>query len=231
MPFTQPSAELLENITVQFEKASDPSYAGRMENYMRNQFAFYGIPSPERKVLSSAIIAQNKAKIKTNWREVVELCWREPKRELQYFAQELAAKHVKSFEKEDIALIEMMITQKSWWDTVDFVASNLAGAYYRKFPEEIAPTVRRWMNSGNLWLCRTCLLFQLKYGLNTDTGLLFACIGELGSSRDFFIRKAIGWSLRQLSKTNPDLVIEFVNKHKLPELSRKEALKIISKSR
>ncbi len=231
MPFIQPSAELLENIIVQFEKVSDPSYAGRMQDYMRNQFVFYGIPSPERKMLSSAIILQNKAAFAKNWREVVELCWREPQRELQYFAQELAVKYVKSFEKEDIALIEMMITQKSWWDTVDFVASNLAGAYFRKFPEEIVPFIQRWMNSGNLWLCRTCLLFQLKYGLNTDTGLLFDCIGELSSSREFFIRKAIGWSLRQLSKTSPEMVVEFVNKHKLPELSRKEALKIINKSR
>lgn len=83
----------------------------------------------------------------------------------------------------------------------------------------------RWMNSDNMWLQRTCLLFQLKYKTSTDTQLLSSFIKPLSSSNEFFIRKAIGWALREYSKTDPDFVIQFTKENTLSGLSEREALK------
>jgi 3-methyladenine DNA glycosylase AlkD len=120
---------------------------------------------------------------------------------------------------------EYMITSKSWWDTVDFVAATLAGNYFRVFSHRILPVTGRWMKSGNIWLQRSCLLFQLKYRKETNTTLLTSFILPLAASREFFIAKAIGWALREYSKTDPGWVREFVKNHPLQTLSRKEALK------
>ena len=85
-----------------------------------------------------------------------------------------------------------------------------------------------WLHSGNLWLQRSCLIHQLRYNKTADRALLFNLCEQLAGHPDFFIRKAIGWSLRQYSKEYPDAVIDFVNKHELSPLSRKEALKVIA---
>ncbi len=109
----------------------------------------------------------------------------------------------------------------------------VVGGYFLKYQEMKEEYCKKWMQSGNMWLQRTVLLFQLKYKEKTDTALLSRAILELSSSKEFFIRKAIGWSLRQYSKTNPDFVSDLVekNKEKLSPLSRKEALKVINKKR
>jgi len=124
---------------------------------------------------------------------------------------------------------QFLIINKSWWDTVDYIASNLVGPYFRIYPEKIAPVTSHWMESRNMWLQRTCLLFQLKYRGDTDTGLLTGFIEQLKDSKEFFIRKAIGWSLREYSKTNPEFVISFVRNNHLSGLSEREALKWIQR--
>jgi 3-methyladenine DNA glycosylase AlkD len=108
------------------------------------------------------------------------------------------------------------------------VAPNIAGAIFRKRPERIADQIESWMNSGNLWLQRSCLLFQLRYRKDTDEALLFDLCKRLSVHKDFFIRKAIGWSLREYSKTNPAAVLDFANTHELSPLSYKEAVRLIS---
>jgi 3-methyladenine DNA glycosylase AlkD len=196
-----------------------------MQQYMRNQFQFYGIPSPERKLISKELFARHPEIFKTNWRNVVMDCWELPQREMQYVGQEWFYAQRRKFTADDILLIEQLILTKSWWDTVDFVSSNLAGAWFGKFPDDIPDRTRKWMDSGNIWLQRSAVLFQLKYGHKTNQDLLFGFIKELADSKEFFIRKAIGWSLRQLAKTNPQEVLDFVDKQPLSELSRREALK------
>lgn len=120
-----------------------------------------------------------------------------------------------------------MVTHKSWWDTVDFIAAKLMGEYFTKFPEQRAIYVKKWIDSNNIWLQRCALLFQLKYKENLDTALLGAVINSLLGSKEFFINKAIGWILREYSKTNPNWVMEFANKTALGNLSKKEALRWI----
>jgi 3-methyladenine DNA glycosylase AlkD len=127
-----------------------------------------------------------------------------------------------------LELATFMITHKSWWDSVDFISPNIAGVVLKKYPELIPDQVEAWMQSGNMWLQRTCLLFQMKYRMDTDKDLLFSLCVRLSGHKDFFIRKAIGWSLREYSKRNPTAVLEFVNTHTISALSFREAVKRIT---
>lgn len=122
-----------------------------------------------------------------------------------------------------------MITHKSWWDTIDFIASNLVGAYFKHFPEVKVNTIKKWLASENIWKQRTALLFQLKYKDQLDTSLLKYIIISLLGSDEFFINKAIGWILREYSKTNPEWVLSFTAENKLDKLSQREALKWLNR--
>jgi 3-methyladenine DNA glycosylase AlkD len=165
--------------------------------------------------------------IKDLWQIISEL-WEQPEREYQYFAQGLCAKYLKNAEKEWIEKYESLIISKSWWDTVDFIAATLVGDYFRKFPEMISPVTGRWMDSGNIWLQRSCILFQLKYKKDTNTALLASFIQPLAKSKEFFIAKAIGWALREYSKTDPGWVLDFVTNNTLQPLSKREAIRRIN---
>ena len=214
-----------------FAPYSDSSNAVRMSKYMLNKFEFFGIPSPLRKQLTSAFIAENGLPAPEQLEETVKLIWQKPQRELHYAIMEIASRKVFLNYPKGIGLYEFMITTNSWWDTVDFIAANLVGAWLLKHKEETQIITLRFMQSGNIWLQRTALLFQLKYRANTDHELLFNYILQLKDSKEFFIRKAIGWSLREFSKTDPEKVIEFTNSTDLSPLSRREALKIILKNK
>lgn len=207
-----------------FEKNADPDNAVKMEKYMRNKFEFYGINSPSRKEiykefknLSGLITDKEKT-------EIVHWCWEAPQREYQMFAMEFLGRSAKKESEEIISLYEYLIVTKSWWDTVDYIASNLVGVYFMKFPTEIPKLTSQWMESGNIWLQRTCLLFQLKYKSKLDTKLLDSFIIELSHSKEFFIQKAIGWILREYSKTNSEFVVNYVQSNTMSNLSKREAL-------
>ena len=197
---------------------------------MRNKSDFYGIPSPLRRQLVKEFIAINGNPAYSQVEEMVYFAWEQPQREWQYTAMEITEKLVKKADPRLLDLAEWMITHKSWWDSVDFVAPNIVGALFQKYPDVKMQYIEKWMSSGNLWLQRSCLLHQLRYNKLADSDLLFSLCERLSGHPDFFIRKAIGWSLRQYSKSYPGAVIEFVNTHELSNLSRKEALKVIVKA-
>ena len=108
---------------------------------------------------------------------------------------------------------------------VDFLAPQILGPYFLQFPSERDPWIQRWMNSGNFWLQRFCLVFSLGYKDKTDTVLLAKTIQALSSSKEFFIQKAIGWALRQYARTDAEWVSDFVENNALAPLSKREALK------
>jgi 3-methyladenine DNA glycosylase AlkD len=150
---------------------------------------------------------------------------------MQYSALTVADKLKKKMTKEDLEWIEYIIVNKSWWDTIDHIAKNIAGYYFKKFPEQIEPVTERWIASKNLWLMRSAILFQLGYKEQTDKELLAHIIQETKYEQDFFIRKGIGWALREYAKVNEGWVWEFVHKEELSPLSYKEAIKNIKKTR
>ncbi len=213
------------DLTETFEKNADPVRAAGAKAYMRNKSEFYGLTSPLRRQLVKEFIAKNGYPAYGQLEEMIRFAWEQPQREWQYTAMEITERFVKTADASLLDLAEWMITHKSWWDSVDFVAPNIAGMLFKKFPEVKMQYIENWMNSGNLWLQRSCVIHQLRYNKTADKALLFNLCERLADHPDFFIRKAIGWSLRQYSKFEPEAVIDFVSKHDLSNLSRKEALK------
>jgi len=216
-------------LTLAFEKHANPSTAAGYKAYMRNKWDYYGMSSPVRRQLVKDFISKAGYPSYELLEEVVYFAWEQPQREWQYVAMEFVAKAVNKSDASMLDLAEWMITNKSWWDTVDYIAPNIAGMLFKKYPTTKMQSIENWMQSENLWLQRSCLIHQLRYNAEADRALLFNICERLAGHPDFFIRKAIGWSLRQYSKAFPEAVIDFVNSTKLSRLSRKEALKVITK--
>ncbi len=206
---------------------ADSKRVDGMKAYMRDQFDFYGIAMTERRKICKTFIKENPLSSIAEVEKLVRYAWEKPQREWQYFAIELLAHYKKQWKESTIKIIEYCITNKSWWDTVDAMADEWAGVYFKIFPEQIPVIAGRWNRGENIWLQRTSLLFQKKYKSETDTKLLSGYIKHLATSEEFFIRKAIGWILREYAKTNPAWVKDFVDKYKLSPLSKREAIKNI----
>jgi len=159
----------------------------------------------------------------------VRLLWELPERECQYAAMDIMEKFRKKFSREHLELFEYCIVTKPWWDTADLIAARFIGTLFMHNPDLISSSVQRWLGQENIWLWRTSLLFQLKYKKATDVELLGNTIRRLAGEKDFFIRKAIGWALREYSKTDADWVLEFVQNNRLSPLSEREALKVLKR--
>jgi len=193
--------------------------------YMLNQFEYYGIKMVERRRLCKDFIKAYPVSSFNETEKIVKQAWQSPEREWQYFAIELLAHNKEQWKPSTIKTIEYCITHKSWWDTVDYMSDAWAGVYFKLFPEQTIPVTGKWNTSENMWLQRASLLFQKKYKQTTDEKLLAKYIQHLAASNEFFIRKAIGWMLREYAKTNPDWVKAFVASNTLSSLSKREAMK------
>jgi len=216
------------NIVIEeFTKNADINNAIAMEQYMRNKFVFFGIKAPERKQIQRTIIK------KTGFPNIIDLeyitisLWNNKYRELQYFAMELLQEYLLEL---NINLLEKIITTKSWWDTIDSIASKLVGILFINNINLRDKYIEKWLISNNIWLKRTSIIFQLKYKDKTDFELLKRIIIQLKYEDNFFIKKAIGWALREYSKSYPNKVIQLVNTIDLKPLSKKEGLKYINKN-
>ena len=209
---------------------ADPVRAIPMKKYMKDRFEFCGISSIPRKEIYKEFFMANGLPETGDIEDIVKELWEMPQREYQYFATFLFAKMIRELDKDQISIFEFMIVNKSWWDTVDAIAINLVGPVLARDKNIIPAITGKWMDSGNMWLQRTSLLFQLNYKSGTDEKLLFSLIKKLSEREEFFIRKAIGWALREYSKTSPGIVSEFITNTKLSPLSVKEGMRIILKS-
>ncbi|NBD26826.1 DNA alkylation repair protein [Paenibacillus glycinis] len=201
--------------------------AASMEAYMRNQFSFLGIRNPERTALVKQYMKERGVPAGAELETAVRRLWLLPEREFPYTALMLLEKRKKDLRAEQTELLEFLITTQAWWDTVDMIASHLAGTLFAKHPELVPAFPEKWIASDNLWLRRSAILFQLGYKERTDAALLFALITRTAREGDFFMRKAIGWALREYGKTDPEAVRAFVREHELSPLSVREALKHI----
>lgn len=216
----------ISQIHTLFQQSADEKIAAASKAYLRNQFECFGIPTPLRRTICRAYM-KRELPTYTNLQKITKEMWQLPQRDFQYFAVELMAARKKEWDPKIIRLFEYFITHKSWWDTVDHIASELTGPYFTFFPKQIKTITSKWNSSENIWLQRSSIMFQKAYRKRTDTELLSAYILNLVDSKEFFIQKAIGWSLREYSKTDPVWVKNFVKKHPLTAFSKKEALKRI----
>jgi len=218
------TAEALEKT---FREHANSETAGPMEAYMRGQFVFLGIKTPERTQLLREFWKHNEKPKGEELLQTAEQLWQLKEREFHYVAMELMGKYSKEAMPSHIDRLEHWVITHSWWDTVDFIAAHLVGYHLSKFPELITEYTERWIDSDHMWLRRTALLFQLRYKHDTNTDLLFDYIRRTKDESEFFIRKAIGWALREYAKTDAACVHRFVEETPLSPLSKKEALKHI----
>ncbi len=220
--------EYFLGIDLLFRQNANEQYAVQMQRYMKDISMFYGIKATDRKQLSKDYIIKNGIPPIAKLPQIVKLCWDAPYRELQYFGMELMNRYKRKFSLNNITEIEYMILHAAWWDTVDFISVHLAGEWGMRFPDKIESVTRSWNKDKNIWLVRASILWQLKYKDQLNSELLFSLIEPHTSSREFFIAKAIGWVLRERSKSNPDEVKDFMGRVKLQPLSIREASKYLN---
>lgn len=197
-----------------------------MARYMRGLFPFLGIRKPELNQLLRPIWSALKPHLTS--RMIVaaaEELWKLPEREYQLAAIELLARHVKWLGRDSLERIRGLIQRKSWWDSVDGLAAWVVGPLVARFPE-LKTEMDRWSEERDFWVRRAAILHQLDYKQDTDAKRLFAYCERNAGDPEFFVRKAIGWALRQYARTEGEAVRCFVEAHpELSPLSRREALK------
>lgn len=215
----------LHDVKTLFEAHGDPEVAPMQMKYMRNQFAFYGLKMPVWRTLAKDIVADKGIPQGEDLKTLVRLCFDDEYREIQLFALELAHKSIKMQERDFIHFLEELLTAKSWWDTVDTIAPRLVATHFRRYPELLPTTTDRWIESDNIWLQRSAIIFQLNAKKDTDAALLFRYILRRADSKEFFVQKGAGWALRQYARTNPEAVKRFIEGNKLPALTRREGMK------
>jgi 3-methyladenine DNA glycosylase AlkD len=192
---------------------------------MRDQFAFLGIGTTERRALQKAALAGIAIPAADELLAAASALWRLPEREYQYAATELLIRYQAVLPAAALPAVAEFITGKAWWDTVDGLAPRVVGSLVRRYPELVA-AMDAWIGSDDRWLVRAAILHQLAQKSNTDEERLFRYCLQRADEREFFIRKAIGWALREYSKTAPEAVRQFVAEHEgqLSGLSKREAL-------
>lgn len=210
---------------------ADPARAPQMQRYMKSEMPYYGVPAPLQKRLWREVFAAHPLESCGDVRRVALELWRNARyREERYAAIALTDQrryaHCQTFDA--VPMYEEMIVTGAWWDYVDTLASHHLGAILEREPRRMKPLMRRWARSrDSLWKRRAAILSQLHFKAGTDLALLYACIEPNLADRDFFLRKAIGWALRQYAWTDPGEVRRYVarQRDRLSPLSVREALK------
>ncbi len=216
-------------VKVALEPLANRDNALKMQAYLRDQFQFYGVQSTQRREALKPLFTKEQRPEVEDLPRVVRELWLQPERELQMVAVDLLIKSKKQLPATFLAEVEWLITTKSWWDTVDLLASHVVAALFVHYPEQAQEYIARWRCSDNIWLRRSALLYQLKFKHQTDEPLLFEIIKENQSDKEFFIQKAIGWVLRELSKSNAESVVTFINQQNIQGLAKREGLKWLMK--
>ncbi len=233
-PVTLAHRDLVEELRLRLMEARDPAKAPQMRAYMKSEMPFRGVTAVPLRTICRDVFNRHRIDDRDVWRSTVLTLWDEAGfREERYAAVALTGhRFYRSFQEVPaLDLYRHLVETGAWWDLVDQVASNRVGPILRAHPTAVAPTMRSWAEDDDLWVRRTAILCQLGSKRQTDTDLLrFVLERNLEGSRhgsDFFIRKAVGWALREYAKTDEAWVVHFVSEHHdaLSGLSRREALK------
>lgn len=198
-----------------------------MAAYMKTDQPFYGVQKPGRTAIFNEMIDRFASGDRDDYRTAVLALWGQPHREEQYLAIGYAKAFPRYITLSSVPLYRRLIVEGAWWDFVDDIATSLVGSVLRNQRDPMTPKIRAWIDDRDLWLRRTAIIGQLGHKEDTDESLLFdACVARLGEE-EFFIRKAIGWALREYAKTNPEAVRSFVLDHRgeMSGLSFREATK------
>lgn len=219
---------LLARLTTAYRPAADPERAAAMRAYMKDVAPFLGLTAPVRRALSRTVLAGSARPDEADCTAVALRCWELPEREYQYFAVDYLRRHVRRCSSGFLPVARHLITTVSWWDTVDPLAVHVVGALVAADPG-LGAGMDEWIGEDNIWLVRTALLHQLRRRERTDTERLFGYCLRRSGHQDFFIRKAIGWCLREYARTDPEAVRIFLAREqgRFAPLSVREALRNI----
>jgi 3-methyladenine DNA glycosylase AlkD len=212
-----------------FEPARDRARAPAMAAYMRDQFPFLGIATtPRRRLQRAAWEPLAKPTFRADVLTIADQFWALDEREYQYAGLEYLGAHGALLDSTSLPHIERLITTKPWWDTVDVLSRHGAGALVRR-DASLRSEMDRWLASDDIWLARSAILHQERWGADIDVDWVFAACLQRGGDSEFFIRKAIGWALRTIARRGPDdagAVRAYLAAHdgELSALSKREAL-------
>ena len=211
---------------------ANPEKAPGMQVYMKSEMPYLGVQTPALKAIGRKVFTTHPLETQECWLDAILTIWRNADyREERYAAIRLAEHRTyRGFQTLDaLPCYEEMIIDGAWWDYVDAIASRLVGNLLKQYPETMKTRMLEWAHSTDIWKRRTSIICQLKFKGATDFELLRACIEPSIQGREFFLRKAIGWALREYTKTNPDEVVAYINDnaHRLSTLSKREALRIL----
>lgn len=216
----------LFNIINELEARADNARALDMSKYMKNKFSFYGIQAPIRDEICKPYFKEAKREKQIDW-DFIEYCWKREKRECQYVAAYYLKSMQKFLEITDFEKLKKLVIKKSWWDTVDTLDKVIGSLVYQN--ETLKKEILKWSVDENIWLRRVAIDHQILRKEKTDTDLLEKILVNNLNHTEFFVNKAIGWALRDYSKTNPQWVKDFIEKYKnnMASLSIREASKYI----
>lgn len=197
-----------------------------MRTYMKDVAPFLGLASPARRELSRTVLVGMPRPDEADCAAIALRCWELPEREYAYFAVDYLRRHVKRCSSGFLPVVRHLVTTRPWWDTVDLLAAHVVGGLVAADPR-LRADMDEWIEDEDMWVARTALLHQLRHKEATDAERLFAYCLRRSGHPEFFVRKAIGWCLREYAKTDPDAVRAFVERERdrLAPLSVREALK------
>jgi 3-methyladenine DNA glycosylase AlkD len=207
---------------------ADEAKAEGMKAYLLNQFEFLGLAAPVRRAAVKAI-GKVKWQSSADLLAVAELLWQKPQREYRYTAVDLLRKHRALLTVNELPALQVLLLQDPWWETVDGLSAVIAEVMHVAVQQKPNSTVTMdvWLKHPSRWVRRSAMLHQLGWRLDTDTTRLFGYAQQLAGEKEFFIRKAIGWALRDYARWNPQAVTEFLVAHRarLSGLTVREAAK------
>lgn len=215
----------IDAVEAVYEPLRDEINREQMERYMKHQFSFLGIKKTQTAPLIKALLNTYELPVDHELKQLVQQCFLKNEREYHYFGMALLKRQKKTLSMDDFPFIEALMLQHSWWDSIDDLSPNIVGPLVLSERAAGEIHMKRWLQCDNFWIQRAALLHQLKYKEQMNEELLIEMIEHLKDNREFFIRKAIGWVLREYSKINRDFVINYVEQASLSPLSSREALK------
>ncbi len=214
-----------DKLFVELEENKNSEQAVKMAAYMQNKFVLLGIPKPKLKEIIKPYIKEGK-KNELNWK-FIDICWKKNYREAQYVAIEYLGSLIKLLTDNDLPRLKKLIVTKSWWETADSIDEIVGSIIFKN--KQLEKEMLEWSKDENIWLRRVSIDFQQKYKEKTNQKILEQIIVNNFGTDEFFINKAVGWSLREYSKINKKWVKDFINRYKnqLHKLSIKEASKYL----
>lgn len=226
--------KLIRSVREALRAAADPAKAPAMQAYMKSEMPYLGVQATPLRQALRPLFAGCVLESFAEWRDTVLQLWRVARyREERYAAIELAGHRSYGLFQtlEALPMYEEMIVSGAWWDLVDSIAAHQIGGLLRRYPAEMAPILRKWSAGDDIWKRRTAILAQLDFKATTDCELLYDCIRPSLGRPEFFLRKGIGWALRQYAWTDASEVLRYVRRHEelLSPLSQREALKNVAR--